>query len=399
MELKQIKDACERLNGVTHRTVATRSKTFSKMTSNEIYLKCENLQVTGSFKVRGAYNKIAKMHSEGTLKSIVAASAGNHAQGCAFGATQMGVHATIVMPTTTPIAKIVATEGYGAKVELAGDCYDDSYKRALEIAEETGAVFVHPFDDEDVMAGQGTIALEMLEDVPDLDYILVPAGGGGLLAGVACAVKLSGAKTKVVGVQAEGASAIYQSFKAKKHIALDSIYTIADGIAVKNPGSKTIELINKYVDDMVLVSDAEIASTIIHLIERTKMIVEPSGATPLAAMLYNKLNITNKKVGLVLSGGNIDVLTIGKIIDQGLVTRCRKIEFAIQLADKPGELEKVAQVLAKNGANVISIVYDRMNANLSINETILHIGCEVGGPEHATKVRQSLINEGLKLLN
>ncbi|MCR4661598.1 MAG: threonine ammonia-lyase [Clostridia bacterium] len=398
MELKQIIEAKERLAGVAHITPCQYSTTFSKMCGNDIYLKCENLQKTGSFKVRGAYNKISKLHSEGNLKSIVASSAGNHAQGCAFAASKMGIEATICMPRTTPIAKVSATSGYGAKVDLYGDFYDDCYKHAREIEKETGAVFIHPFDDEDVMAGQGTLALEMLDSISDLDYILAPVGGGGLLAGIASAVKLSGYKTKVVGIQAAGADALVRSFKEHKHIALDSIYTIADGIAVKNPGIKTLEIINKYADDLVTVTDNEIASTVLHLMERTKMIAEPSGATPLAAMIYDKLGIRGKKVGLVISGGNIDVLTIGKIIEQGLISRKRKIELSVQLFDRPGMLELVSHILAAEGANVVNITYDRMRAGLSINETILHIGCEVDGEEQALKVRQALINAGLKVL-
>ena len=282
--------------------------------------------------MRGAYNKIAKLHSEGELKAIVASSAGNHAQGCAYAANAMGVKATICMPKTTPIAKIVATEGYGATVELYGDYYDDSYRRAREIERTTGAVFIHPFDDEDVIAGQGTIGIEMLEDVPDLDVVIVPAGGGGLLSGVACAIKSINPKTAVIGVQAEGAPAIAMSFREKKHISLDYIHTIADGISVKDPGNITLKLINEYVDDVMTVSDGEIASAIIHLIERTKMIVEPSGATTLALALSGRLNLKGKKVACLLSGGNIDVSMIGKIIEQGLVTRGRKIEFSIPVS-------------------------------------------------------------------
>ena len=321
MTFEKILEAKKRLAPVIHRRPLDFSTTFSELTGSKLYLKCENLQKTGSFKVRGAYNKIAKLHSEGELKAIVASSAGNHAQGCAYAANAMGVKATICMPKTTPIAKIVATEGYGATVELYGDYYDDSYRRAREIERTTGAVFIHPFDDEDVIAGQGTIGIEMLEDVPDLDVVIVPAGGGGLLSGVACAIKSINPKTAVIGVQAEGAPAIAMSFREKKHISLDYIHTIADGISVKDPGNITLKLINEYVDDVMTVSDGEIASAIIHLIERTKMIVEPSGATTLALALSGRLNLKGKKVACLLSGGNIDVSMIGKIIEQGLVTR------------------------------------------------------------------------------
>lgn len=398
MTIDSIREARERLAAVVQRNRLDHSSTFSAMTGGDVYLKCENLQKTGSFKVRGAYNKIAKLAEEGKTKAIVACSAGNHAQGCAFAASAMGMKATIVMPKTTPIAKINATEGYGAKAELYGDCYDDAYLRAREIEKTEGAAFIHPFDDEDVIAGQGTLGLEMLEEVPDLDCVIVPAGGGGLLAGVALAVKSINPKVSVIGVQAEGAPAIALSFREKKHIATDSVYTIADGIAVKNPGDITMDLIDKYADDVVTVSDGDIASAIIHLIERTKLVVEPAGATPLALLLSGKLNVRGKKVACLLSGGNIDVSTIGKIIDRGLVSRGRKIEFSIQLQDKPGMLEKVSHILASENANVISITYDRMSADLELGETILHIGCEVGGKEHSERVAKALTDSGLKVL-
>lgn len=398
MMIDSIREARERLAAVVQRNRLDHSSTFSAMTGGDVYLKCENLQKTGSFKVRGAYNKIAKLAEEGKTKAIVACSAGNHAQGCAFAASAMGMKATIVMPKTTPIAKINATEGYGAKAELYGDCYDDAYLRAREIEKTEGAAFIHPFDDEEVIAGQGTLGLEMLEEVPDLDCVIVPAGGGGLLAGVALAVKSINPKVSVIGVQAEGAPAIALSFREKKHIATDSVYTIADGIAVKNPGEITMKIIDKYADDVVTVSDGDIASAIIHLIERTKLVVEPAGATPLALLLSGKLNVRGKKVACLLSGGNIDVSTIGKIIDRGLVSRGRKIEFSIQLQDKPGMLEKVSHILASENANVISITYDRMSADLELGETILHIGCEVGGKEHSERVAKALTDSGLKVL-
>ena len=379
MTADKIYEARERLAPVVQRNRLDHSATFSAMTGGDIYLKCENLQKTGSFKVRGAYNKIAKLAEEGGTKSIVACSAGNHAQGCAFAASAMGMKATIVMPKTTPIAKIKATEGYGATVELYGDYYDDSYYRAREI-EKRGAAFIHPFDDEDVIAGQGTLGLEMMEEVPDLDYVIVPAGGGGLLSGVALAVKSVNPNVRVIGVQAKGAPAIALSFREKKHIATDNIYTIADGIAVKNPGEITM-------------------GTIIHLIERTKLVVEPAGATSLALVLSGKLNVKGKKVACLLSGGNIDVSTIGKIIDRGLVSRGRKIEFSIQLQDKPGMLEKVSHILAAQNANVISVTYDRTNADLELGEAILHIGCELGGREHSERVAKALKDSGLRVLD
>ena len=399
LSVNDFQAAAGRLKNVIHTIPLSSSKTFSEMSGAEVYLKYENQQKTGSFKVRGAYNKIMKRYEEGGLSAVVASSAGNHAQGVAFAASQIGVPATIVMPRSTPIAKVSATEGYGAKVVLHGSIYDEAYAKACEIVEQEGAEFIHPFDDEDVIAGQGTLGLEMLEEVPDLDCIIVPAGGGGLLAGVAFAVKSVNPKVRVIGVQAEGAPAIALSFREKRHISTDSVYTIADGIAVKNPGDITMKLIDEYADDVMTVSDGDIASAIIHLIERTKLIVEPAGATSLALLLSGKLNVRGKKVACLLSGGNIDVSTIGKIIDRGLVSRGRKIEFSIQLQDKPGMLEKVSHILAAENANVISITYDRMSADLELGETILHIGCEVGGKEHAARVAAALTNSGLKVLD
>ena len=276
MNLFQVYDAQKRLDKTVHHTNLEHSLTFSKLSGSEIYLKCENLQKTGSFKVRGAYNKIAMLDEIGDTKCVVASSAGNHAQGVAYAAKERGMEAIIVMPKSTPIAKVSATENYGAKVVLHGDLYDDAYNKALEIVSERGAVFVHPFDDEDIIAGQGTVALELLADKPDLDAVIVPAGGGGLLAGIAFTVKNINPKIKVIGVQANRADSIVRSFNEKKLITADKIFTIADGIAVKTPGKLTMKLINRYVDEMLTVTDEEIASTIIQLIERTKQVVEPA---------------------------------------------------------------------------------------------------------------------------
>ncbi len=281
LELKDFEAAADRLKNVIHNIPLSTSATFSAMTGAEVYLKYENQQKTGSFKVRGAYNKIMKRYAEGDLHAVVASSAGNHAQGVAFAASSVGVKSTIVMPRSTPIAKVSATQGYGADVVLAGNIYDEAYAKACEICEETGAEFIHPFDDEDVMAGQGTIALEILRDLPFVDMIFVPAGGGGLLAGVAACIKQINPRVQVIGVQAEGAPAIANSFRAGERMPSDSVHTIADGIAVKTPGEKTFEYIQKYVDRVVTVSDDEIASAVLLLLmERCKQIVETAGAAP-----------------------------------------------------------------------------------------------------------------------
>ena len=399
MNIKDVYDARQRLQGIIHLTQPERSLTFSEMSGFDIWLKCENRQKTGSFKVRGAYNKIKKIAQMGGIAKVVASSAGNHAQGVAYAAKQMGLQAIIVMPLATPIAKISATKSYGATVVLSGECYDDAFNTAMQISKEQNAVFIHPFDDEDVIAGQGTIALELIEQIPDLDAIIAPAGGGGLLAGIAFTAKQLNPKIKVIGVQAERADAIIKGFKQKKHVSTDSVYTIADGIAVKNPGAITTELINKYADDVCAVSDDEIASTIIQLLERAKQVVEPAGATPLALALSHRLPVKpGKKIACVLSGGNIDVGFIHKIIEKGLVSRGRQMKFSVVLSDKPGSLESFSRIMAHQQANIISVQYDRMSTELSLNETILHIACEVSGFEHGEKVIENLKKNGFKIL-
>ena len=396
--IKDIDEAAQRLQPVVHNIPLSSSTTFSGMTGAEVFLKCENQQKTGSFKVRGAYNKIMKLYEAGGLKSVIASSAGNHAQGVAFAARQIGIPATICMPRSTPIAKVSATKGYGANVVLSGSCYDDAYSKAMEIVEETGATFIHPFDDEDVMAGQGTIGMEILRDQPAVDMILVPAGGGGLLSGVAACVKQINPRIEVIGVQAEGAPAIVNSFHQDSILASDAVHTIADGIAVKVPGTKTVELINKYADDVVTVSEGEISSAILLLLERTKQVVEPAGATPLAAVLNGKVDVKGKKVACVLSGGNIDVSFIQRIIDLGLASRERKLKFCTTLLDIPGSLEHLSKVLSEAGANIIMVQYDRFSAELDPNEAIIHMACEVGGKEHGQKVVKLLQKNGYNVI-
>ncbi len=398
LELKEIELAAKRLEPTIHRTKIESSKTFSTMTGGEIYLKFENQQKTGSFKIRGASNKIAALAERGEITSAVASSAGNHAQGVAYASHVHGIPATIVMPKSTPIAKVSATQGYGAKVVLYGDCYDDAYNKAVEIQEKEGATFLHPFDDFEVMAGQGTIGIEILEDLPTVDMVIVPAGGGGLLSGVAACIKQINPRVQIVGVQAEGAPAIKQSFKKDKSVTSDSVTTIADGIAVKTPGENTMKMINKYADDIVTVSDAEISEAILLLLERTKQVVEPAGATPLAAVLNGKVDVKGKKVVCVLSGGNVDVSFIQRIIDLGLVTRERKLKFKTKLLDIPGSLEHLSRVLSDASANIIMVQYDRWSDDLDPNEAIIHIVCEVGGTEHGEKTVKSLEANGYEVI-
>lgn len=397
LQLKDIELAAKRLNGVLHHTELDLSSTFSSMSGGEVYIKCENRQKTGSFKIRGASNKIAALVERGSLNAVVASSAGNHAQGVAYAARKFGIPATIVMPKTAPIAKVQATEGYGANVVLAGDCYDDAYSAACEICEKDNAVFLHPYNDLEVIAGQGTIGLEILGDLPTVDIIVVPAGGGGLLAGVAACVKQINPRIKIFGVQAEGADAIAQSFREKKYICTDSVSTIADGIAVKSPGDITVELINRYVDDVVTVSDTEISEAILLLMERCKQIVEPSGATPIAAVLKGKVDVKGKKVACLLSGGNIDVSFIQSVIEQGLVSRHRRLKFTVTLLDKPGSLVKLLDVIASLGANILSVDHDKLSAGLNPNETNVHIACEVGGKEHGECIFSELKKLGFKI--
>lgn len=397
IELRDIKNAAQRLRPILHHTELDLSSTFSSMTGGSIYLKCENRQKTGSFKIRGASNKIASLVEQGQVQSVVASSAGNHAQGVAYAAKKFGIPATIVMPESAPIAKVQATEGYGAKVVLSGVCYDDAYTKAREICDSEGATFLHPYNDLEVIAGQGTLGIEILGDLPTVDIIVVPAGGGGLLSGVAAAVKQLNPRVKVFGVQAEGANAIARSFREKRLVTTETASTIADGIAVKVPGDITVDLINQYVDDVVTVSDREISSAILLLMERCKQIVEPAGATSLAAVLGGKIDVAGKNVVCLLSGGNIDVSFIQNIIEQGLVARNRRLKFIAKLIDRPGSLVQLLTVLAKAGANVLTVQHDKLMLGLNPNETYVRIACEVGGKAHGSLVMSELKNHGYQV--
>ena len=394
ISISEIWRARTRLAPILHHTELDPSSTFSAMTGGEVYLKCENRQKTGSFKIRGASNKIACMVERGEAAPVVASSAGNHAQGVAYAAHKFQIPATIVMPKAAPIVKVQATEGYGAKVVLAGDCYDDAYAEACRICREDGAVFLHPYNDKEVIAGQGTLGLEILEDLPDADMIIVPAGGGGLLSGIAAAVKQVNPSVAVCGVQAEGANAIAQSFAAGELVTTETASTIADGIAVKAPGDITVPLIRKYADAVVTVSDTEIADAILLLMERCKQIVEPAGAAPVAAILSGKIDVSGKKVVCLISGGNIDVSFIQNIIEQGLFARHRRLKFSVTLLDKPGSLVKLLKLIADAGANILAIEHDRLKTDLKPNQTTVHIACEVGGEAHGNALTAALIEHG-----
>ncbi len=392
--LHEIELAAGRLAPILHHTPMDRSSTFSAMTGGNIWLKYENCQKTGSFKIRGASNKIASMVERGEKAPVVASSAGNHAQGVAYAASRFGIPATIVMPAAAPIAKVQATEGYGARVVLEGSCYDDAYACALKICEEEGAKFLHPYNDPEVMAGQGTLGLEIMKDLPEADIVICPAGGGGLLAGLASAIKAVSPRTKVYGVQAAGADAIAQSFREGRLVTTESASTIADGIAVKVPGDLTVEVINRVADGVVTVTDAEIANAILLLMERCKQVVEPAGATPLAAVLAGKLDVAGKNVVCLLSGGNIDVSFIQSVIERGLVARGRRIRFVVSILDRPGSLVQLLNVIADAGANILTVEHDKLGAQLSPNETGVHIACEVGGKAHGEALLARLNENG-----
>lgn len=392
--LHEFQLAAERIAPIIHRTELEHSATFSAMTGGEIFLKCENRQKTGAFKLRGASNKIASMVARGERCPVVASSAGNHAQGVAYAAKMFSIPATIVMPEAAPIAKVQATEGYGARVVLAGSCYDDAYAEACRICRDEGAKFLHPYNDVEVMTGQGTLALEILDQLPEADIIIVPAGGGGLLAGVAAAAKQLKPTVKVYGVQAEGADAIAQSYKLGRLVTTDTAATIADGIAVKAPGDMTVELIRRWADGVVTVSDLEISDAILQLMERSKQIVEPAGATPLAAVLSGKIDAAGKNVVCVLSGGNIDVSFIQCIIEQGLVARHRRMKFTVTLLDRPGSLARMLDVIAAARANILTVEHDKLSLGLNPNETTVHVACEVAGREHGESLLGALRAQG-----
>lgn len=396
VDLKDILIARENLAGVTHRTNLDLSSTFSKMTGAQVYLKTENLQKTGSFKIRGAYNKIALLTPEERKKGVIAASAGNHAQGVAFAANRAGIHSTIVMPEGAPISKVLATRDYGAQVVLHGQVYDDAFHKAKEIQESQGATFVHAFDDPAIIAGQGTIGLEILEDLADVDVIFVPIGGGGLAAGVAIAAKTMNPKIKIIGVEAAGAACFKNSLDAGKLCTLASAITIADGIAVKCPGTLTFQILRQYIDAVITVDDEEIASTILLLIERAKLIVEGAGAVSLTALLYNKeqLDIAGKKVAVILSGGNIDVNFISLIIEKGLVKAGRHIRMATTILDKPGKLQDFLSVIAQERGNVLSINHDRAQAYLPVDKARVEAVVETQGREHGQRIIQALRDKG-----
>ncbi|ABO48647.1 L-threonine ammonia-lyase [Desulforamulus reducens MI-1] len=394
--LQNILEARERLKGVSRFTPLEPSEAFSKMTGANVFLKLENLQKTGSFKLRGAYNKVAALAKE-AARGVVAASAGNHAQGVAFASSQAGIPATIVMPEGAPITKVERTKAYGAEVVLSGQGYDDAFRKAQEVQQEKGAVFVHAFDDPLVIAGQGTIGLEILEELPDLDAVVVPIGGGGLIAGVACAIKEQRPGVQIIGVQAADAPSMLEAWKIGKVQELKSAQTIADGIAVRRPGDLTFEMVRRYVDQIVTVDDEEIARAILMLLESSKLMVEGAGAVGIAALLHKKCDLSGKKVAVILSGGNIDVNVMSMIIERGLIKAGRYLRFKTILTDRPGSLQKLLSNLAQSGANVISIVHDRIKPNVPLKQAEVEISLETRNAEHIAQIVESLGKMGYEL--
>ncbi|MBQ8567253.1 MAG: threonine ammonia-lyase [Clostridia bacterium] len=364
----------------------------------QIYLKTENLQITGSFKVRGSYYKMSKLTDEEKARGVIACSAGNHAQGVALSAQKNGIKAVICLPDGAPISKVEATKSYGAEVCLVEGVYDDAYKKALELRDEKGYTFIHPFNDEDVIAGQGTIALEVSEQIPDLDAIIVPIGGGGLISGIAYTMKMLNPNIKVYGVQAAGAPSMYNSVHDSKIEELESVSTIADGIAVKKPGDLTYELCKKYVDEIVTVTDDEISAAILALMEQHKLVTEGAGAVAVAAAMFGKVDIENKKTVCVLSGGNIDVTILSRVIKRGLLMSGRTAQLMIELADKPGQLKNVSRIIADLGGNVISVHHERANEGSDVNGCYLRIILETRNFEHISQIKKALCDFGFKLL-
>lgn len=366
---------------------------------SEIYLKTENLQITGSFKVRGAYYMMSQLTEEEKARGVIACSAGNHAQGVALAAAKNHIKSLICLPDGAPISKVEATKSYGAEVCMVNGVYDDAYQKALELKEEKNYTFVHPFDNEDVIAGQGTIGLEILEQMPDVEAVIVPIGGGGLISGVAFAIKNLNPNIKVYGVQASGAPSMRNSIRDGKIECLDHVSTIADGIAVKEPGEHTFQYVSKYVDEIVTVTDDEISAAILALIERQKLIAEGAGAASVAAAMFNKVPIQGKKTVCLVSGGNIDVTILSRVIKRGLLMSGRTSMLNIELLDKPGQLKLVSEIIADMGGNVISIHHERANEGSDVNGCFLRITMETRDYNHIQEIRDALTKAGLKLVD
>ena len=365
----------------------------------DIYLKTENLQMTGSFKVRGAYYKISQLSEEEKKKGVIACSAGNHAQGVAMAASSMSIPSTICMPDAAPIMKVENTKRLGATVELVPGTYDDAHDRAVELQKETGMTFIHPYDDELVIAGQGSIGLEILEQLPDVEAVVVPIGGGGLCAGVAFALKNLNPDIKIYGVQAEGAASMYNAWKDRRYEILDTVHTFADGIQVKTPGEITFKVIEQYVDEIVTVSEDEIATAILTLMEKQKLVAEGAGATSVAAVLFDRLPVRGKKTVCIVSGGNIDVTILSRVITRGLVMSGRMTNMKIAIQDRPGQLLEVSRIISECGANIITVSHDRANPKTQLTDCFMKLSLETRDREQIGQIRKQLEQSGFHLVS
>lgn len=393
LTLDKVRDASEKLKEVIRQTDMILAPNLKE--NAEIYLKTENLQVTGSFKVRGSYYKISCLSEEEKKRGVIACSAGNHAQGVALAGTRNGIKSIICLPKGAPISKVEATRRYGAEVCLVKGVYDDAYKKAIEMRDENGYAFIHPFNDEDVIAGQGTIGLEIMEQMPDVDAVVVPIGGGGLISGVAYTIKQLNPKVRVYGVQAAGAASMKESINDNEIETLSRVQTIADGIAVKTPGDLTFSMVKEYVDDIVTVSDDEIALAILTLLEQQKLIAEGAGAVAVAAVMADKLpEIKGKKVCCLVSGGNIDVTILSRVIERGLKMGGRTADIIVALSDRPGQLSGVSSVIAELGANVVSVNYDSSDLDMNITDCYLKIRVETRNNDHIRKIKKALSDAG-----
>ena len=397
LTLDKIYHAAFVLKDVARKTDLIEAPKLSK--DCQLYLKTENLQATGSFKVRGAYYKISQLSPEESAKGVIACSAGNHAQGVALAATRRGIKSIVCMPDGAPIMKVENTKNLGAEVCLVPGTYDDAHDKAVELQEETGMTFIHPYDDEQVIAGQGTIGLEILDQLPDVDAVVVPVGGGGLISGVAFAIKSLRPEVKVYGVQAEGAPSMYRSLHEHKYQTLKNVATFADGIQVKTPGELTYQLCEEYVDDIVTVSEDETAAAILSLMENQKLVAEGAGAVPVAAALFHKLPIEGKKVVCVISGGNIDVNILSRVITRGLVMSGRKANLTIALEDKPGQLQRVAEIFSRCGSNGVSVLHDGSDPNMPISSCFLKLTLETRDAAQIEQIRAELTKEGFQLVS
>lgn len=395
LTLEMIKEAQETIKGVARVTPLTPAKKLGR----NVYIKAENLQMTGAFKLRGAYNKISSLTPEERAKGVIACSAGNHAQGIAYSATKLGIKSIICMPAGAPLSKVEATRNYGAEVVLVPGVYDDAAAEANRLVEEKGYTFAHPFNDEYVMAGQGTIGLEILEQLPEVDQVVVPIGGGGIIAGIACAIKNIKPECKVIGVQAAGAASMYTSRREGHPVTLPSVSTIADGIAVKRPGDLTFELCEKYVDEIVTVKEDEIATAILALMEDQKTVAEGAGATSVAAVMFGKVDATDKKTVCVVSGGNIDVTTVSRVITKGLNKTGRLTEISTKIVDKPGNLIKLLQVISNCGANIINITHSREDKNSDVVSCIVTMVLETRNLQHVDDIERELVSNGYDIIS